>query len=139
MSFPYNQTNQNSHHYAVSQSQAKLVNGGQQQQQQQQSTPPLQRRESLVKPTWHNVCPGQVPHDTLEKLNKLSSNEQRQYQQLNQYDVALSGSGAGTSSSFDGNSLVNIGSNSNNQIVSKVVGKQRRQVELYDIFGKVKL
>lgn len=52
------------------------------QQQQQQSSPRHstqpheQRRESLVKPTWQNVCPGEVPFDTLEKLNALNNGEQ---------------------------------------------------------------
>lgn len=41
--------------------------------------PPLenQRRESLVKPTWQNVCPGEVPFATLEQLNKLSNGGQQ--------------------------------------------------------------
>lgn len=54
-----------------------------QNQQQQQYSPQHspqpqehQRRESLVKPTWQNVCPGEVPFDTLEKLSSLSNGEQ---------------------------------------------------------------
>lgn len=39
--------------------------------------PQEQRRESLVKPTWQNVCPGEVPFDTLEQLNKLSNGGQQ--------------------------------------------------------------
>lgn len=35
------------------------------------------RRESLVKPTWQNVCPGEVPFDTLDKLIQLSNGEQQ--------------------------------------------------------------
>lgn len=34
---------------------------------------PYQRRESLVKPTWQNICPGQVPADTLDKLKKMGN------------------------------------------------------------------
>lgn len=37
------------------------------------SEQPYQRRESLVKPTWQNICPGQVPADTLEKLKKMGN------------------------------------------------------------------
>ncbi|XP_031638389.1 ras-related protein Rab-37 [Contarinia nasturtii] len=45
----------------------------------QPNSPQLQnyRRESLVKPTWQNVCPGEVPFDTLEKLNKLCEGEKQ--------------------------------------------------------------
>lgn len=35
------------------------------------------RRESLVKPTWQNVCPGEVPFETLEKLNKLGEDDKQ--------------------------------------------------------------
>lgn len=41
-------------------------------------TSQTQRRESIVKPTWQNVCPGEVPYDTLEKLNQLSNGQQQQ-------------------------------------------------------------
>lgn len=45
--------------------------------QLQPSPPPTQeRRESLVKPTWQNVCPGEVPLETLEKLDRLCNGEQ---------------------------------------------------------------
>lgn len=73
-----------------------LVRRKQQQQQQHKlqhgdfsqnpSTPQMQRRESIVKPTWQNVCPGEVPYDTLEKLNQLSNGEQQTillHQQVN--------------------------------------------------------
>lgn len=92
---------------------------------------PMQRRESLVKPTWHNVCPGDVPADTFEKLNKLSNGERNQLNQLNQYE--------GSGSPKAGDELAACGSNNNNAIVNKAsIAAQRRQVDLYDIFGKVK-
>lgn len=84
---------------------------------------PLQRRESLVKPTWHNVCPGQVPPDTLDKLNKMGNGI---------HDGI--GNGGGGGGSGPGNIITG---NNNNQIHAKVSGNQRRQVELFDIFGKV--
>lgn len=68
------------------------------------------RRESLVKPTWHNVCPGQVPPDTLEKLNQLGHSEHE-----STYPILKD----------------------NNNKIKIAVNNQRRQVELFDIFGKV--
>lgn len=65
------------------------------------------RRESLVKPTWHNVCPGQVPADTLEKLNQLGQD-----------------------------TTYPIHKDNNNKAVGT---NHRRQVELFDIFGKVNI
>lgn len=54
--------------------------------------PQMHRRESLVKPTWQNVCPGEVPYDTLEKLNQLSNGDQQtillHHQQVNGAGVA---------------------------------------------------
>lgn len=71
------------------------------------------RRESLVKPTWHNVCPGQVPPDTLEKLSQLGHSEHE--------------------------TTYPILKDNNNKINNKVTAaaQLRRQVELFDIFGKV--
>lgn len=71
------------------------------------------RRESLVKPTWHTMCPGQVPPDTLEKLNQLGHSE---------HDTTYP-----------------ILKDNHNKINNKVIviNNQRRQVELFDIFGKV--
>lgn len=37
------------------------------------STDSYKRRESLVKPTWQNICPGQVSADTMEKLKKMGN------------------------------------------------------------------
>lgn len=53
------------------------------------------RRESLVKPTWQNVCPGEVPHQTLDRLNQLSNGEQvtilfNQHQVIFEMDPNLS-------------------------------------------------
>lgn len=137
--------------------------------------PQLQRRESLVKPTWQNVCPGEVPFDTLEKLNKLSNGEQQQIlqqynQPLQQYQQQLhqqqqhhyqqnnyineqppsdpnsvhsngkfGDATAGHLVNSSGHSTSSIGPNNNNQITSKAGNKQRRQVDLFDIAGKVKL
>lgn len=36
----------------------------------------MPRRQSIVKPTWQNVCPGEVPHETLDRLNQLSNGDQ---------------------------------------------------------------
>lgn len=84
----------------------------------QSSNPPpeaYQRRESLVKPTWHNVCPGQVPAETLEKLNKM-------------------GNGGGQHESY-----TSTGSNNNqiNALISGGGAAGQRQEEAYDLFGKV--
>lgn len=113
-------------------------------QLQQQAGPPgspaLKRRESLVKPTWHNVCPGEVPADTLEKLNKLSNGERHQLQQLNQHDAILMGDDAAANGS-NGNSN-GAGTAGGGTVSGPMVGKTgipRKQVELYDIFGKVNI
>lgn len=69
----YNQNAQNAEKSASQRRQS------QQHQYSPQHSPQPQdhhRRESLVKPTWQNVCPGEVPFDTLEKLNLLSNGEQ---------------------------------------------------------------
>lgn len=86
----------------------------------------LQRRESLVKPTWHNVCPGQVPADTLEKLNKMSNGTH----DFGKMTIA-SNDGQQTIAGGGGNNNVQIGCNSPKLL------NQKRQVELFDIFGKV--
>lgn len=91
-------------------------------------SPALNRRESLVKPTWHNVCPGEVPADTLEKLNKLTNGERHQLHQLNQHDSILMGDDA---AGANGNGAGAVG-----PLIGKT-GAARKQVELFDIFGKV--
>lgn len=83
----------------------------------QSSNPPpevYQRRESLVKPTWHNVCPGQVPAETLDKLNKMGNGSHHEHythtgSNNNQINALMTGSGAGG----------------------------QRQEETFDLFGKV--
>lgn len=45
------------------------------------NSPDSKRRESLVKPTWQNIGPGQVPVVTLERLRKMSSHDDDQQQQ----------------------------------------------------------
>ncbi|CAD7081909.1 unnamed protein product [Hermetia illucens] len=65
----------------------------------------LQRRESLVKPTWQNVCPGQVSPKTLERVNGIEEG-------LHELTV-------------------------NNNHAKADIKKTRKQVELFDIFGKV--
>lgn len=101
-------------------------------------SPAMQRRESLVKPTWHNVCPGEVPADTLEKLNKLTNGERHQLHQLNsnQHDGAPLNDDTANANGANGGSG---GANNNNPAIGgqSIGAHQRRQVELYDIFGKV--
>lgn len=72
----------NSNHSIYNQSTTNNMFGNTQNSQSyqhQENVPQPQkfRRESLVKPTWQNVCPGEVPFDTLEKLNKLCEGEQQ--------------------------------------------------------------
>ncbi|XP_037906995.1 ras-related protein Rab-37-like isoform X2 [Hermetia illucens] len=67
----------------------------------------LQRRESLVKPTWQNVCPGQVSPKTLERVNGIEEG-------LHELTV-------------------------NNNHAKADIKKTRKQVELFDIFGKNKI
>lgn len=107
---------------------AKGLHTALQQQSSVPGTPTMKRRESLVKPTWHNVCPGEVPADTLEKLNKLTNGERHQLHQLNQHDSILMGDDANPTGNGAG-----AGS-----LVGKM-GAHRKQVELYDIFGKVNI
>lgn len=77
------------------------------------SSEPLQRRESLVKPTWQNICPGQVPADTLEKWKKM-----------------------GNSSDIGTNEPINaLGGNSTN--TNNYMSTNDRHDVGFDIFGKV--
>lgn len=73
-----------------------------------------QRRESLVKPTWHNVCPGQVPAETLDKLNKMGNGGHHE-------------------------NYMNTGSNNNqiNTLITSGGTAGQRQEEPFDLFGKV--
>lgn len=106
------------HHFNQHQSQTNNHNNYPEFNHQQQ------RRESLVKPTWHNVIPGQVPPATLEKLNKLGSEDDN----LTSNNDILNSSTSGKLTSGISNNQINT---------NKLVGNQRRQVELFDIFGKV--
>lgn len=166
------QQNQQQHHHITARKQSYPSPQIQQSPQIQ-----MQRRESLVKPTWQNVCPGEVPIDTLEKLNQLSNGEQtqilQQYNQpLQQYQrqqqqhhqlnhtncespatsttntlqekinkigdftagIQANNHGHSTSSTGGNGGLINI---NDNQILLQA-SKQRRQVDLFDIGGKVR-
>lgn len=74
-----------------------------------------ERRESLVKPTWPNVSPGQVSPAALAAL-----------------DSGLVNGGGLTE--VDSLTLVNNQNNSGTKVTS-----QRREVELYDLFCKVNI
>lgn len=135
MSFPY-LTNHNSPSNG-----AKNPNVLQHQSNNVPGSPAMQRRESLVKPTWHNVCPGEVPADTLEKLNKLTNGERHQLHQLNsnQHDGAPLNDDTTNANGGNGGGGSGAGSANANPVAGgkAAAGHQRRQVELYDIFGKV--
>lgn len=51
----------------------------------------LQRRESLVKPTWQNVCPGEISPSTLEKVNGIENKIQDIVQQSNYHNQGENG------------------------------------------------
>lgn len=94
--------------------------------------PALQRRESLVKPTWANISPGQVPPSTLDDLVSSSNN-----------GSSSSSNGAGGNNTAS-NNVPNTNPNSELGMLSnKLLAKngsqkqKKREVELYDIFGKV--
>lgn len=54
-------------------------------------TPSLQRRESLVKPTWQNVCPGEISPSTLEKVNGIENKIHDIVQQSNYHNHGENG------------------------------------------------
>lgn len=59
------------------------------------SSPSHGRRESLVKPTWQNIRPGQIPLKTLEKINGITSdsdNEDCEYLRRSSLNYANNGS-----------------------------------------------
>lgn len=92
------------------------------------SPPPaeLQRRESLVKPTWANISPGQVPSTTFDELVNNAINTGSAMQQ----DV-----GGGMIGGTEGETQSELG-----MLMAKNGLNQRqkkREVEMYDIFGKV--
>ncbi|XP_059615313.1 ras-related protein Rab-37 isoform X2 [Phlebotomus argentipes] len=81
--------------------------------------PEVQRRESLVKPTWVNVNPGQVSPSTLD---------------------ATFAAGVGDSAGILCHSPSEANVNNNAITSGKQASlQQRREVELYDIFAKVML
>lgn len=100
------------------------------------SPPPteLQRRESLVKPTWANISPGQVPSTTFDELvsnakNNGGAGAQRELE-------AVYG---GVGSVADGDAQSELGMLSNKLLAKNGLNhrQKKREVELYDIFGKV--
>lgn len=120
----------------------------------------LQRRESLVKPTWQNVVPGQVPSSTLQNINgygngyqqvHISSNKQTKQQpaipmqQVHQQNLVDNMVIATQNPEFE-DPINSNGMNSmidGNQMMPGSprlsLKNNRKQVELYDIFGKVKI
>lgn len=84
-SFSYNINHNKQNASSAAAAAAAAQNRNQQQTvSNEQQSPIPQRRESLVKPTWQNVCPGEVPFETLEKLNQLSNGEQQSILQQQQ-------------------------------------------------------
>lgn len=100
------------------------------------SPPPteLQRRESLVKPTWANISPGQVPSTTFDELvnNAINSGNASMQQDSG-------GNGAGTNNVAEGDTQSELGMLSNKLLAKNGLNQRqkKREVELYDIFGKV--
>lgn len=97
------------------------------------SPPPaeLQRRESLVKPTWANISPGQVPSSTFDELVSSAHNN-------GQHD----GGGGGPQNGYaEGEPQSELGMLSNKLLAKNGLNQRqkRREVELYDIFGKVRM
>lgn len=94
------------------------------------ASPDMPRRESLVKPTWQNISPGQVPVATLDRLRKMSSGEDavdyQQQQQLNK-DKQQSNGGRGCA----------YVSPSNRLISATTIIKCVQREEPFDVFGKV--
>lgn len=88
-----------------------------------------QRRESLVKPTWHNVAPGQVPADTLDKLKKMNNGAHEHYANSGG-SFSATGGGSGLN-----NNQINVMNGSGPS--GGGGGHQHRQEEAFDLFGKV--
>lgn len=85
----------------------------------QAGTPILQRRESLVKPTWQNVCPGEISPSTLEKVNGIESRIHDIAQQSNYHNHVENG--------------VTVCS-SNTELRRQY---SKKNGEVFDIYGKV--
>lgn len=92
------------------------------------SPPPaeLQRRESLVKPTWANISPGQVPSTTFDELVNNAINTGSAVQQ--DVGAGMIGGTVGETQSELGMLMAKNGLNQR---------QKKREVEMYDIFGKV--
>lgn len=104
------------------------------------SPPPaeLQRRESLVKPTWANISPGQVPSSTFDEL--VSSANNNGHHDRGGGGVGNGGGSGGTGFGFqEGETQSELGMLSNKLLAKNGLNQRqkRREVELYDIFGKV--
>ncbi|XP_055845217.1 ras-related protein Rab-37 isoform X2 [Episyrphus balteatus] len=84
-------------------------------------TKELHRRESLVKPTWQNVCPGQVSPKTLERVNGIDNGLE---------DPPHGGGGASAAGTTC--------NESNTRQLSRKPSRSSSN-EIYDIFGKVML
>ena len=98
------------------------------------SPPPaeLQRRASLVKPTWASISPGQVPSTTFDELVNSANNAGLALQD----DGGANGSGSAVA---DGDTQSELGMLSNKLLNKNGLSQRqkKREVELYDIFGKV--
>ncbi|XP_055845218.1 ras-related protein Rab-26 isoform X3 [Episyrphus balteatus] len=84
-------------------------------------TKELHRRESLVKPTWQNVCPGQVSPKTLERVNGIDNGLE---------DPPHGGGGASAAGTTC--------NESNTRQLSRKPSRSSSN-EIYDIFGKNKV
>lgn len=87
------------------------------------------RRESLVKPTWPTVAPGQVPPSALSNIGNgldLTSQQHQQHHQQHHHSQQQQSTNGNNSSIIGLNSKLIAASN------------QKKEVELFDLFGKVK-
>lgn len=104
------------------------------------SPPPaeLQRRESLVKPTWANISPGQVPSSAFDELVNSANNGA---QDIDGYGNGGGGVGGGTTGQVEGEPQSELGMLSNKLLAKNGLNQRqkKREVELYDIFGKVRM
>lgn len=106
------------------------------------SPPPaeLQRRESLVKPTWANISPGQVPSSTFDELVSSANNNGHHDRGGGGGGFGNGGSGGTGGFGFpEGETQSELGMLSNKLLAKNGLNQRqkRREVELYDIFGKV--
>lgn len=118
---------------------------------QKKSPPPveLQRRESLVKPTWASINPGQMPTSTLDELvsntiNNNNNNTNHANDNGPGNSVLAGNNGGGIGHELDPTNNGEHGSELG-MLTSKLLAKngsgqtqKKREVELYDIFGKVR-